>query len=216
MSKVLFTEFVARGEFEVAVYRLCFGQPVKQICDGTGPRPPGRLRFAPGQVFAAVWHHWGRDRRQHRSLAVVEALNDPVNGVLLPGMSQAVQVHAMLSQHGPAGQDGDVDHFLLLIQAIQHAGIEPTDIPVKYWQTACFQIMLRQWPSLPKTQSSNNGSSREVPRTRASVDHQSCRSGRDGNGFHLGQSPDRDQHVTERPTGPLRAIVGTATRRRDR
>jgi hypothetical protein len=151
MPKPTFTDFVVCDEFEVAVDRLCFGRPAARICKSKGTRAPCLYRFPAGQVFAIIWQRWHSDGRQHRAIAIVETSDDPTIGVLLPSISRAVTVHAMVDQGGPAGQGGGVDRLLLLIQSIERLGVNPADVPASYWRPASFQIMIRQRPPMPPT-----------------------------------------------------------------
>jgi hypothetical protein len=149
MRKPSFTTFIARDEFEAVVERLCFGRPASRISKMTSARASRSYRFLPGEIFAVVWQEWQPDGRQHRAMAIVETLSDPTKGVLLPGIFPAVAVHAMVDQGGQAGQGGAVDRFLLLVQSIELAGINPADVPANYWRHASYQIMVRQRPVMP-------------------------------------------------------------------
>ncbi len=216
MPPIPITEFVAWDELGFAVDRLCFGRPVAEARTGSRTRAARQYRFRPGQVFAVIWHRWRKNGRQHRAIAIVETLANPSDGVCLPGISQPVRVHAMTDQHGPAGQGGGVDRWLLLIQSIQREGMDTSKVPTSYWRLASFQIMLQQRPSLPELPASRKRNPCERSKTWSKLEDQLDRGGRNGNGFYRGQSPDRNQHVPERSARGLSAFDGAATRGRDR
>ncbi|MDA8378936.1 MAG: hypothetical protein M0Z50_18240 [Planctomycetia bacterium] len=76
-----------------------------------------------------VWWNRRSDGRQHRVLAVLEALETSKIGVRVPDVSAKVLVHALIEQEGPAGDDGPVDGFLLLLDQIRDGGSEPEKLP---------------------------------------------------------------------------------------
>ena len=150
MRKSSFTEFVARDEFAVGVDRLCFGHPIARPArERSSARVPRLYRFRPGQVFAVACQRWHPDGRQHRVLAIVESLEDQKRGFVLPAISSAVLVHAMVDQIGPAGHGGGVDRLLTLIHSIKLSGIDPVSLPTSYWRDASFWVMLQQRPPMP-------------------------------------------------------------------
>lgn len=192
MPPIRFTDFTALDEFGVAVDRLCFGQPIMEACAGSKMRTSQRYRFRPGQMFAVVWHRWRKNGRQHRAIAIIEALGRAAEGSWLPGISRPVRVHAMTDQHGPAGQGGGVDRWLLLIESIEQKGMDPTRVPAAYWRLSSFQIMLQRRPLLPQMITADKRVSHETSKNWPKLDHQLHRVGRGGNHVHRGQSPDRD------------------------
>jgi hypothetical protein len=98
--------------------------------------------FRPGQIFGVVWWRRYPDDRQHRAVAIVQALGDDQTGHELPSIHTAVAVHAIVDQHGPAGQDGAVDLLLDLIQDLKHRGQKLEKLPPAYWTEAVHRIML--------------------------------------------------------------------------
>jgi hypothetical protein len=100
--------------------------------------------FLPGQVFGIVW--WKRDRedRQHWALAVAEAVPRSHIGYYLPNLSSGVLVHAMLDQHGPAGQGGSVDRFLHLLEQLKRENKDPTQIAPVVYRILSHHILLDQ------------------------------------------------------------------------
>ena len=62
-------------------------------------------------------------------LAVLEAVETPKIGTRMPDVSVKVLVHTMLQQEGPAGSDGAIDRFLLLLEQIRDSGSEPGKLP---------------------------------------------------------------------------------------
>jgi hypothetical protein len=150
MRKSSFTEFIARDEFAVGVDRLCFGRPAaRPVGKRSSARLPRVYRFLPGQIFAIVCQRWYPDGRQHRVLAIVESLDGQKRGFILPAISSAVLVHAMVDQIGPAGQGGGVDRLLTLFHSIKLFGVDPASLPASYWREASFWIMLQQRPPMP-------------------------------------------------------------------
>ena len=136
-----FTEFVAIEKFEVEVSRLCFGHPV---------RTRNRVyRFLPGNIFAVMRHLWLPDGQQHHALAVVQALGHGAEGTIVPNVSPAVTVYAVVDQSGPAGLDGNFDQFLEFIQAVGQFGIDMSEVNPNYWRQASHRLMLRQRLSPP-------------------------------------------------------------------
>jgi hypothetical protein len=60
----------------------------------------------------------------------------------LPGIHSAVAVHAIVDQHGPAGQNGTVDLLLDLIEDVKARGEDPAKLPPKYWTKVVHRILL--------------------------------------------------------------------------
>jgi len=126
--------------------RLGFGRPVSEdIVHG----PYGAetiYHFVPGELFCLVWWRRRPDGNQHWTLVILETPCTPNVGHVLPNIHPAVIVHAMVDQHGPAGQEGNVDQMLYLIQSTQDRGIEPWRLPTTYWQEAAWRIVLGETP----------------------------------------------------------------------
>ena len=126
------------------ICRLCFGQPIQQ----RQVARPGYVEtvheFLPTQRFGVVWWKRSSDGDQHRVLAVVEALETAKLGIRVPDVSAKVLVHTMLEQHGPAGEGGPVDRFLLLLDQIRDSGSEPDKLPSSLFAIIGHQIHLAQ------------------------------------------------------------------------
>jgi hypothetical protein len=97
-------------------------------------------------MFGVVWWRRYSEDRQHRALAVVEALPAGQVGHVLPGIEPSVTVHAIVDQHGPGGQDGAVDQLLDVIHDLKHRGQNPAALPQSYWTEIVHQILLCQTP----------------------------------------------------------------------
>jgi hypothetical protein len=93
-------------------------------------------------MFAVLWWRRRPNDRQHRAVAVVQALDGDQTGHELPGIHHAVAVHAIVDQHGPAGQDGAVDLLLDLIQDLKHRGRKLEKLPATFWTDAVHRILL--------------------------------------------------------------------------
>jgi hypothetical protein len=72
----------------------------------------------------------------------VQAIGSDQTGHELPGLHAAVAVHAMVDQHGPAGQDGAVDLLLDLIQDLRARGRKLEELPASFWTDAVHRILL--------------------------------------------------------------------------
>jgi hypothetical protein len=143
MKSSAVTRFVAKYAKGALIDCLCFGMPATQ--HQTRARETV-YHFRPGQLFAIIrWRRHSEDR-QHRSLTIVEATADPAPGHKLPGVHPPPIVHAMVDQHGPAGQGGAVDLLLDLIQDMKSRGDQPADYPADYWRKAAHRIMLCEPP----------------------------------------------------------------------
>ena len=126
------------------ICRLCFGNPIKQ----RQVQRPGYVEtihdFLPTQLFGVVWWNRRSEGQQHRMLAVLEAVETSKIGTRMPDVSVKVLVHTMLQQDGPAGSDGPIDRFLLLLEQIRDSGSEPGKLPPVLFQIIGQQIQLSQ------------------------------------------------------------------------
>lgn len=140
------TRFVARYVPGSMADCLCFGDPVQQHDEPTSPNRRTLYHFRPGQLFAILcWRRYSEDR-QHRVLAVVEAMPAGRSGRFLPGIHPGAKVHAIVDQHGPAGQEGAVDQLLDLIQDLKEHGQNPGDLPPAFWAQTAQDILVHQMP----------------------------------------------------------------------
>jgi hypothetical protein len=139
MHPVRLTRFVSRYVPCHRLDSLCFGSPAIQHPEARGHSV---YHFHPGQMFAVLWWRRHPNDRQHRAVAVVEALGTDQMGHELPGIHHAVAVHAIVDQHGPAGQDGAVDLLLDLIQDLKNRGKRLETLPAKFWTDAVHRILL--------------------------------------------------------------------------
>lgn len=139
MRSVHLTRFISRYVPRSSLDALCFGQPVKQHEDRDGRQV---YHFRPGQVFGVVWWRRYSDDRQHRAVAIVEALGRDQAGHELPSIRSVVALHAIVDQHGPAGQDGAVDLLLDLIDDLKRQGQKLEEFPPAYWTDAVLHILL--------------------------------------------------------------------------
>jgi hypothetical protein len=133
------THFIARFVPRSRLDGLCFGTPTHHHRQRQGRTIH---QFRPGQIFGVIWWRWCPDDRQHRTLAIVQALGNGQAGHQLPGIKKAVAVHAIVDQHGPAGQDGAVDLLLDLIEDLKHRGQKPEQLPPIFWTDAVHRILL--------------------------------------------------------------------------
>jgi hypothetical protein len=133
------TRFVSRYVPHSSLERLCFGAPANQHEEHEGQSV---YHFHPGQIFGVVWWRRFPADRQHRAVAIVQALRDDQSGHDLPGIHSAVAVHAIVDQHGPAGQNGTVDLLLDLIEDVKARGQDPAKLPPKYWTKVVHRILL--------------------------------------------------------------------------
>ncbi len=139
MRSIRLTRFVARYVPRSSLDGLCFGAPANQPAEREGRSV---YHFRPGQIFGVVWWRRYPEDRQHRAVAIVQALGSDQTGHELPGIHSAVAVHAIVDQHGPAGQDGAVDLLLDLIEYLKRRGQEPEKLPPSYWTQAVHHILL--------------------------------------------------------------------------
>lgn len=143
MRSVHLTRFVSRHVAGSRADSLCFGDPVRRQISRNGNVS---YCFRPCQLFAVVWWRHCSPNRQHRTLAILEALPPAKVGCVLPGIHPGVAVHVLVRQHGPAGQDEAVDCLLDLIGELKNRGINPANMPVSFWIEAAQQILLYQRP----------------------------------------------------------------------
>ncbi len=137
------TRFESRYVAGSLIDCLCFGDPVNHHEEGNRRTA---YHFRPGQIFGVVWWRKYSEDRQHRALAVVEALPSGHAGFTLPGIQPAVSVHAIVDQHGPSGMDGAVDQLLDVIHDLKHRRKNPATLPSSYWPETVHQILLCQTP----------------------------------------------------------------------
>lgn len=123
---------------------LGFGIPFSedQVSDISGTQIV-RL-FRPGSIFAMVWWRKLSHRRQHRTLAILEAPRARDQGDSVPEIHPRAIVHVFMDQYGPAGQERSVDLMLDLIQDMRKQDIEPAHVSTKFWRHAGQRIMLAQ------------------------------------------------------------------------
>ncbi len=140
MRSIRLTRFVTRYVPRSSLDGLCFGAPANQHEEREGHSV---YHFRPGQIFGVVWWRRYPEDRQHRTVAIVQALGIDQSGHELPGIHSAVAVHAIVDQHGPAGQDGAVDLLLDLIEDLKLRGRKPEKLPPSYWTKAVHDILLQ-------------------------------------------------------------------------
>jgi len=139
LRPVSFTRFVSRYVSHRRLDSLCFGVPTLHHEERNGR---GVYHFRPGQIFGvAWWRRYGNDR-QHRAVAIVEALAADQPGHELPSIHAPVAVHAIADQHGPAGQDGAVDCLLDIIEDLKRRGKKLEQLPPSFWTEAAHKILL--------------------------------------------------------------------------
>ncbi|HVT89410.1 MAG TPA: DUF2840 domain-containing protein [Tepidisphaeraceae bacterium] len=137
------TRFIARYVRGSLADCLCFGDPVNHHEERHGHTS---YHFRPGQLFAVVWWRRHSEDRQHRAFAVVEALAAGKSGHVLPSIDAPVAIHAIVDQHGPAGQDGAVDQFIDLVHELKHRSQNPAAMPASYWIETAQRILLCEIP----------------------------------------------------------------------
>lgn len=137
------TRFSARHIAGSMADCLCFGDPIRREFGRNGR---AIHYFRPGQIFAVVWWRRYSPDRQHRTLAIVEALSVGNVGRVLPGIHPAAAVHVLVRQYGPAGQDEAVDRLLDLIEDLKHWGRNPAEMPAAFWTVAAQELLLCQVP----------------------------------------------------------------------
>jgi hypothetical protein len=137
------TRFVAERVAGSRANSLCFGDALSQR---TGRN--GRIShyFRPGQLFAVVWRRQYANDREHRTFAVLESLPASKNGQILPGIHPGVAIHALVRQHGPAGQDEAVDRLLDLIEELKYRGRNPAEMSAAFWTEATQRLLLSDEP----------------------------------------------------------------------
>ncbi|HTW63951.1 MAG TPA: DUF2840 domain-containing protein [Bryobacteraceae bacterium] len=122
---------------------LGFGDPASRQVDRNGR---AEYHFRPGQIFAVVWSRRYPGDRQHRTLAIIEALPPGKSGRVLPGISPGVVVHVVVRQHGPAGQDEAVDQLIDFIEELKRRKHNPAQMPATFWIDAAQELLLCQMP----------------------------------------------------------------------
>ena len=138
-----FTRFVAERVAGSINDCLGFGDPVRRQVDRNGRTV---YDFRPRQIFAVVWSRRFPGDRQHRTLAIVEALPPGRSGRVLPGIHPGVVMHVVVRQHGPAGQDEAVDQLLDLIEELKRRKDNPAQMPAAFWIDAAQELLLCQMP----------------------------------------------------------------------
>jgi hypothetical protein len=88
-----------------------------------------------------LWWQRHSDGRQHRSVAVVEAISDRLRGRALPDIYPEVTVHVQIEQAGPPGSDGPIDLFLDHLDDMRRCGQDPALMPADYWKGAASGIL---------------------------------------------------------------------------
>ena len=132
-----FTRFVATHVAGSSFDGLCFGDPTREVTR----KGHTTYYFRPGQIFAVLWWRRYSEDRQQRTLAVVEAMSADKTGHILPGIDRAVAIHALVPQHGPAGQDGPLDQLLDLIEDFKSNGVAPTKFPAEFWPQTVHDLL---------------------------------------------------------------------------
>jgi len=137
------TRFVAERIAGSRANTLCFGDAVSQRAGRNG-----RVShyFRPGQLFAVVWRRQYAHDREHRTFAVLESLPPGKWGHILPCIHPGVAIHALVRQHGPAGQDEAVDRLLDLIEELKCRGRNPAEMPAAFWTDATQRLLLCDEP----------------------------------------------------------------------
>lgn len=137
------TRFSARHVAGSKADCLCFGDLVRRQVERNGH---AIHCFRPGQMFGVVWWRRYSPDRQHRTLAIVEALPIGNVGRVLPGIHPGAAVHVLVRQYGPAGQDEAVDRLLDLIEDFKHRGRNPAEMAAAIWIDAAQELLLCQVP----------------------------------------------------------------------
>ena len=136
------TRFIARHVAGSMADCLCFGDPVRRQL---GRKARAIYYFRPGQIFAVVWWRRYSPDRQHRTLAIVEAL-PAGNGSHSAGHPSRRRGPCPRPQHGPAGQDEAVDRLLDLIEDLKQRGRNPAEMPAAFWTDTVQELLLSQVP----------------------------------------------------------------------
>jgi hypothetical protein len=140
LRSIRLTRFVSRHVPCSSFDGLCFGAPAHQH-EEHGWRSV--YHFHPTQIFGVLWWRRHSPDRQHRAIAIVQALGADQIGYEVPGVNAPVAVHAIVDQHGPAGeQDGAVDLLLDLIQNLKVRGQKAETLSPSYWIEAVRHIQL--------------------------------------------------------------------------
>ncbi len=140
MRSIRLTRFVSRHIAQTSFDGLCFGAPAHQH-EEAGWRSV--YHFHPSQIFGVIWWRRHCQHRQHRVIAIVQALDIDQMGYEVPAINATVAVHALVDQHGPAGQDGAVDLLLDLIQDLKQRGRKLETLTPSYWVEAVRHIQLQ-------------------------------------------------------------------------
>jgi hypothetical protein len=138
------TQLFAYDQAGKRICRLCFGSPIQQRQVQRAGYTEMVHDFLPTQLFGVVWWNRRYEGQQHRMLAVLEALETSKLGTRMPDISAKVLVHTMLQQEGPAGSDGVIDRFLLLLDQVRDSGSEPHKLPSVLFQMMGHHIELSQ------------------------------------------------------------------------
>lgn len=138
------TRLIARDEPGRYICRLCFGEPINQRQIQYDTYIDTIQEFLPQQVFGVIWWQRHEDGRQHRAAAVVEACKPTAIGFQLPCLSRDVIVHAMVDQHGPAGEGGAVDRFLIMLHQVRESGHIPSQVPPIIYRCLSYVILSNQ------------------------------------------------------------------------
>lgn len=106
------TTFLARYLPGIGVVQLVWGEPTS--ASGRHLEREGQIlyTFNPQSCFGSLWYWREGSGRPHRVLAIVRALENPLEGVVLPGIFPAVEVRVLVEQSGPLGNPGPVDDLL--------------------------------------------------------------------------------------------------------
>jgi hypothetical protein len=139
LRAIRLTRFVSRYVSHCSFDGLCFGAPAHHHEER---ERRGVYHFHPSQVFGVLWWRRYPHDRQHRALAIVQALGADEAGHELPGIHGHVAVHGIVDQYGPAGQDGSVDLLLDLIHDLKLRGREVETLPPSFWTEAVHHILL--------------------------------------------------------------------------
>ena len=102
--------------------------------------------FQPGAIFSMLWWRRLSRRRQHRTLAILEAPRLRVEGDPVPDIHPGAIVHVFMDQYGPPGRERSVDLMLDLIQCLRDHNTEPAHVAPGYWRRASCRILLGQRP----------------------------------------------------------------------
>jgi hypothetical protein len=139
LRSIRLTRFVSRYVSHSSWDGLCFGAPAHHHEEH---ERRSVYHFHPSQIFGVLWWRRCSEDRQHRALAIVQAVSADEAGHELPGIHGGVAVHAIVDQYGPAGQDGSVDRLLDLIDDLKLRGRKIETLPPSFWIEAVHHILL--------------------------------------------------------------------------